>query len=169
MLQGFKWVVFLCGFGLFSLPVYADRGGMCQRGGGFHHGSMFGDPHGNMFLDYADELKLTDQQIVKLNALRLEKRTKSVELKHQMYELRAEMNQLAHAEEPDRKKVEKKAEEVGKAKGEIIKLKAAAVFDARKVLTSAQQKKLNSIFDRKYHGSKEGGDLEKKEEKDDQD
>src|SRR5437762_1271807 len=87
----------------------------------YHGGHFSEDPHGNLFLDYAETLKLTDSQVTKLNKLRLEAEKKKVELEHRLWELHAQMNEAAHGDKPDRKLVEKKAEEIGKTKGELIK------------------------------------------------
>ncbi|HLG19571.1 MAG TPA: periplasmic heavy metal sensor [Bdellovibrionota bacterium] len=150
----------------FPNVVRADHGcqGECphERGGKGAWGHRFGtpgarEPHGTLFLDYATELKLTDAQIVKLNKLRLKAHDKKMELKEKMFGLHAEVAKMAHEQKPDRKAIEKKADEIGKLKGEMVKLRVSTVMDAKEELNDQQRKKLMEIFDSKYHGMKMGG------------
>ena len=116
----------------------------CKRGGwGYHHG---GQAHGNLFLNYAEELGLTDKQVGQLNRLRLDHQNGMSKFHEKMSKQREELSEISHSKNPDRKKIEAAADKLGQTKAEKIKLKALMLLDARAVLTEKQQRQLDEIY-----------------------
>ena len=97
---------------------------------------------GMSFLDYADELKMTDAQVAKINKLRLssERDWKQLHLKTELAQ--DELLKASHDPQSDRKKIEKAIDAVSQAEKELLKSEAFAILDARDVLNADQLKKL---------------------------
>ena len=104
------------------------------------------EDHGEFFLDYSQELGLSDPQVAKLNKLRVAFEKTMFELHHAMIVLHAEISDLAHESKPNRRKMEAKADELGRMKAKAVKARFNSLLDARGVLTDSQAKKLEAMM-----------------------
>ena len=119
-----------------------------MMGGMMMHGPM---DHGNLFLDYAQKLDLSEKQVADLNNLRLKSQQQEAEVRGKIHEGLEDLQKSGHDPKVDRKTVEAKADEVGRLHGDMLKLRVDTLLDARALLTDAQRKKLDDL-----HGHRKG-------------
>jgi len=151
-----------CGkIGCTSCAKKGDKRGY-SHGYGRGYGHHRGDSHGNLFLDYADELKLTDKQVAELNRIRNNKKEKKTKLKKKFRASMAELNRMSHGKDLNKKKLVKLTKKIGALKGKMLKVRILSLYEAKKVLTDDQQKMMNEKF-QKYHSGLVGKEDDKVE------
>ena len=115
--------------------------GSCGQASCPHHAAM-DDDHGTYFLDYADSLGLTQDQISTLNKIRNDARKAEADLTLKIQKAWMELGEAAHGAKPNKKAMEKSSKTIGELKGKMILSHAMSLSQARAVLTPEQQKKI---------------------------
>lgn len=121
----------------------AAGGHACAHGCGGHGPKVRGmADHGTYYLDFADELGLTQDQIARLNRIRTDAQKAAAKIEADMGEAEGRLHEASHGASPDKKAIDKAAKKIGELKGKAIAARAASLVDARAVLTPEQQKKI---------------------------
>ena len=102
--------------------------------------------HGNFFLDHAEVLKLTPEQIAKLNEIRTKSEKQRMKLMHEKWALKSEYQEMAYGPNPNQKKLHRLADKLGKMKAKILRSDADHLIDSRKILTKEQIETLEGMY-----------------------
>ena len=117
-------------------------------GPGCGDGPGFGFGHRMGILKWAEELELTPEQVKKIETVRLEMAKATIELRNQLELKQLELRELISADQPDRKRIEAKIDEIAPLRTALLKKHIEHRLAMKDVLTSEQRAKLETM-----HGS----------------
>ncbi|MGK2906485.1 MAG: Spy/CpxP family protein refolding chaperone [Desulfuromonadales bacterium] len=124
----------------------SDRSGMMDGGGmhGMMHGGQMGMMKNMFYLDRADELGLSPEQVNKLKAIHVECRKDKIRNAAEAKIARLELSELLSGDNWTLKDAESLVRKVQTLEGDIQVRQLQAVSDARKVLTAEQLQQARS-------------------------
>jgi len=117
--------------GLSLLLVSQSFAGPGRKGGGC-----------KMHRGVAQELGLTDEEMIKLEEMRLDHKKAMLKFKPEMKRIRTAVKDELLAESPDKAKLSTFADEMGKLHAEMAKVKQEHLLDVKATLTPEQFEKL---------------------------
>jgi Spy/CpxP family protein refolding chaperone len=122
-----------------------------QKGWGRHHGPR--GPRGpglaaERFLRHASDLKLSDDQIEKLESLAYDAKTKLIDLHAEMEKGHLAMRQMLQSDSDDLTTMKRRLNDMAKKHTDIQELKLTNLIASKKVLTDEQKKMIKKQFPR---------------------
>lgn len=130
-----------------------------------HHHTDF---HGNFFLDFKDDLALTEKQSTQLSSIAQAFKARKSELKKEKMALKKALNEVSHGEKYDAKAIAKLTQKIGQVKGHMMENKLVKLHEASDVLTDEQSKKVWEMAESKHQECKadhQGKNFKKKGKK----
>jgi len=118
------------------LPLSAQAGRFCRHGG----------PPPEVMKQVLKDAGLSDQQIRRLENLRLEAEKQALDIRHEMQKERLELARLMQAEKPDRNAIFKQLEKISALQLQLKKNRVGSLLDARAEMTPEQWEKVQKIF-----------------------
>jgi Spy/CpxP family protein refolding chaperone len=101
-----------------------------------------------MMLRHSKELKLTEEQIDKLETLASDTRMKLIDLRAEVAKGELEIANLIRSGSDDMARIKSHLDAVSSARSKIAELRITNLFEARKVLTPEQKKQVKDEFPR---------------------
>jgi Spy/CpxP family protein refolding chaperone len=142
-------------------PGHGGPGGMHEgKGPGNKEGSKLGIPRGKWWnrKGVQEKLKLTDEQIAKLEKISLEGRKTMIKQRSELEIVELELEPLMEAKKFDREKVENVLDKMEVIRAKMAKERQKTLLDTREVLTSEQFQNLKEMKgkrgERSGHGQK---------------
>jgi len=118
------------------LPLSAQAGRLGRRGG----------PPPEVMKQVLKDAGLSDQQIRRLETLRLEAEKQALDIRHEIQKERLELTRLMQAEKPDRNAIFKQLEKISALQLQLKKNRVGSLLDARAEMTPEQWDKVQKIF-----------------------
>jgi Spy/CpxP family protein refolding chaperone len=118
------------------LPLSAQAGRFGRHGG----------PPPEVMKQVLKDAGLSDQQIRRLENLRLEAEKQALDIRHEMQKERLELARLMQAEKPDRNAIFKQLEKISALQLQLKKNRVGSLLDARAEMTPEQWEKVQKIF-----------------------
>jgi Spy/CpxP family protein refolding chaperone len=120
---------------------------------GIGRAGLAGPGHGGgfaaeMLIRRAEDLKLTEDQIGKLETIAYEAKRKLVDLHAEIEKSEIEIQALLGSDSEDMTGIRQHLGAASRARAEIQETRIASLFEARKVLTAEQKKMLKAEFPR---------------------
>jgi len=96
------------------------------------------------------KINLTDDQANHLRQIIVDAQKSAIETRARMAVDGIELRELLRADKPDQDAVMKKADEITTLRGQMMKNGIQAIFEAKKVLTPEQQKKVRDLMESRF-------------------
>lgn len=129
-------------------------------GMGGHQGHMGGGPGMADGKGMMEQLKLTDDQMKKIEEIRDRHQRNAIKMRADLETARLDMRKLMQADEPDRKAIESQIDRSSQIRANLAKERMAGLLDTRAVLTPEQRKQWKDMHrggSWMRHGNMRGG------------
>ena len=137
----------LVGFVVLSSSVAMAKPGF-DKGGEGHHGPDF--------QAYAAELGIDDSTLAEIKTLRRAARDESLDIRFQLKKARNVLHDLLDADHPDERQIMQQAEELGRIKTEMRKVRLRTMLKIHALLSPEQRTRFKQIRREKRRDGKRG-------------
>lgn len=127
--------------------TWADPAASGARGGMYHHRPERGERGGwiTRALRHQEQLGLSQDQVTKLEALRLESRKETLRRVAELRGAHLDLGALLHAETPDLAKIEAQVRRIESLRTDLQMSRIKTSLEGRALLTPEQQKQLRAV------------------------
>ncbi len=157
--QRMRWVLSVVGVLMattlaLGTVTWADPAGPGGREGMSHHRPGQWERGGwiSRALRYEDQLGLSQDQVTKLRALRLESRKETLRRVADLRGAQLDLGALLHAETPDLAKIEAQVRRIESLRTDLRMSRIRTSLEARALLTLEQQKQLRALRSERPRG-----------------
>lgn len=152
--RSFSAVVVMAVVAAVAAPALARRG---PHGPGGKHGMHHGFMRAELIGEVASELGISDDKLKQIKEMVYEANRKVVDLRADVQRARLELQHLMNADEPDKAKVLKLVEDLGRKETRVHKNRIELMLSVRALLTPEQRRRLSELMAARRGGWRTNG------------